>query len=723
MYEIQFSHGESMERYHTRILRDVEYLFREKERKEKEAVKKLWSKVFREIDAIIWALRRYNEGLAKYLGYDTIDIREVESELRNIVDGLVDDARKTARKATWFWLTEVYVKRLLQTARLADTTDEEIKKMCTISNRFNEDCWKRRINERDKARTKLKKIMKKGKHIEKINTKIEKYLVAFEQALTQMRRKVMEQIDNTFWYFILKAMRSKKVIKRFDEMVPFLDLELDGYALLWYGIRTVFSEEIDENDEPDILHPILLYKEGKITFEDLLFRTPLKIDIKVKTDGIITNHSLGFKYAEITLTDLYYHVDTETKKKLDIIRHFAPELYHKKFHIVKFPFRYVILAKKLVYVVKMDKKQVWEKREETDKKKIVAMLEAFNKGKLDTNRIRPVYIKLENGERIYPTVYKYDKGKKVRFYIPIKRIFTHTEGTLEIYIKAKYPLLDYCKKLEMEGKQCSILSKENELSVKIPLIKITVKFHGTHPFIHPYFKKYWRLLRCKIKRGEIQYDEESKQRILELTEKWLRDYGQRNSIAVEIAVDGKKLRNPDESYILKIKRELRKLNPKIKLPRNHTVKYWWILPLHTPETDIEFGNQRFTLVPDAELKKIKRIMRKARAIGKTVKPEYKLINNGKEIEVKYMLMWHGRPLNHVIRVIRSIPDRVKVYLVNDEYNVWMFEGNSILEIISRHHQEYKRVLILTKPNKRLVIKHMNPNLDVKAKQILLQAVW
>ena len=703
-----------MRSYYNRINKDVELLLNEKKRREEEAVRRLWASIYRDAEAIVWAFRKYNENLAKYIGYDKIDVKDVEAELRAIVNSYVADAKRLTRKITRFWITEAYIRRLLLTAKLADTTDDEIRKMCTINGRLDEECWRKRIEDRNKARKKLKRIINKNQHITRINAKIERYLNIFEQVLIQMREKVLQQIDNTMWYFILNAMRSKKTVRSFDETIT---LNIDGNTL------SVIKE----------------YREGKITLKELLFRTPLKIDIKVETDGIIANHSLGFKYSEISLAELYHYVDLETKQKLDIIRHFAPGVFYKKFHIVKYPFRYIVLAKKLVYVVKIGKKKIkrktldgkkeevvlWvtETREETDKKKIVAMLEAFNKGKLNTSKIRPVYLELENGERIYPTVYKYDKGKKVRFYIPLKRIFTHREGVLKIYVEAKYPLLDYCRKLEMEEKQCSILSEENELSIKIPLLKITVKFHGTYPLVHQYYKKYWRLLRHKIKRGEIEFDEDTKKRILELTEEWLNRYGQRNSMAVEIAVDGKKLRNPNESYILKIMDELRKLNSEIRLPRNHTVKYWWILPLHSPETSIGFGNQKFSLVTDDELKKIKRLMRRARIIGKTVKPKYRVVNGGKDVEVEYTLLWHRRALNHIVKVIRGIPKKVKVFLVNNEYNLWVFEGNSVLEIISRHHQEHKRVLVLTKPGRRLIIKHLNPDVEAKSKQILLRTAW
>ena len=190
--------------------------------------------------------------------------------------------------------------------------NEEIEKMCEVKEGVDRECVAKMMQKRDKEKKKLEKIVKKTIHKEKVMRRIEAYLNILSILLIQSRETTRKQLDNVFWNYLERTIyKNKEIRKKF------------GLVML---------------EDDNKLNIIKKYEEGELSWKDILLRSNLFVDIKTYTEGIISNHSLGFKYSTFSLADLYNQVGPEVKEKLDIVKIFAPEIFYKKFHIVKMPF-------------------------------------------------------------------------------------------------------------------------------------------------------------------------------------------------------------------------------------------------------------------------------------------------------------------------------------------------------------------------------------------------
>jgi len=145
-----------------------------------------------------------------------------------------------------------------------------------------------------------------------------------------------------------------------------------------------------------------------------------EVEIYMTTEGIVSSHvPYGYMYSELSLSDLYQFVDLETKEILDFIRDHNPNLFYKKFYIIKPRFEY----EKPEKIWKVNGRIVLAKR---------------------------------GGRYYYPKFIE----DQLRIRIPIERLFTEDEGAVKI---------------------SGIIKLWSGSEVKYDLLEVRVKFRGKHP--------------------------------------------------------------------------------------------------------------------------------------------------------------------------------------------------------------------------------------------------
>jgi len=358
-------------------------------------------------------------------------------------------------------------------------------------------------------------------------------------------------------------------------------------------------------------------------------------EVYAVTEGIVADAVYGYSYATITLEDIYPYVDADTRKILDFVRKWNPELMTKKFCIIKPRFTYE-KPEKIFYL---------------DGKPILA---------------------IKDGKVYYPKFVQEGSGdyKVLRMYVPIERVFEEVDGRIKV---------------------SAIIRLWSGAEVKYDLFEITVKFRGKHGEVpEPRFKVLKHAVRNA--RQEIK----SRRYRKKLSDMVARK-GTRNWMLVSVFVNGKPIDTSLDFFAKAYSKMLG--DPKQKQAEYaKKYRSSLILQVERAKNfEEEFGNQEIRVVSRERAEKMYNESRKSRkAAGLIYDRKEKAIS---EADGYYWIVKHRQGyFNHVIFsedpftvLVLEFNDKVYNYIIPSK------NGQEFV-IVNRHHGEEGKYMFRVKLN-------------------------